>query len=157
RGAGRATGRRGSLRTEAHWERMLASDVVPQELEVHVRHHYAVWHQAAEEVRALDLALGKTAQGMREVVRRLETVAGVGPIVALTAIAVFADVSRFESAKHAASYSGLVPSTFQSGDRDAHGHITKRGSAELRTMLCEAAHHARLSVHPLHPHFARVA
>src|SRR5262249_56185671 len=67
RGAGRATGRRGSLRTEAHWERMLASDVVPQELEVHVRHHYAVWHQAAEEVRALDLALGKTAQGMREV------------------------------------------------------------------------------------------
>ena len=70
---------------------------------------------------------------MRDAVHRLETVPGVGPIVALTAIAVFADVSRFGSAKHAASYSGLVPSTFQSGDRDCHGHITKRGSAELRT------------------------
>jgi hypothetical protein len=89
-------------------------------------------------------------------VKRLETVPGVGPIVALTAIAVFAEVSRFERAKHAASYAGLVPSTFQSGEREAHGHITKRGSAELRAMLCEAAHHARRPTHPLHPHFARV-
>jgi transposase len=72
-------------------------------------------------------------------VKRLETVPGVGPIVALTTIAVFAEVSRFESAKHAASYPGLVPSTFQSGERDAHGHITKRGSAELRAMLCLSA------------------
>jgi transposase len=38
-------------------------------------------------------------------------VPGVGPVVALTAIAVFADVHRFASAKHVASYAGLVPST----------------------------------------------
>ena len=101
------------------------------------------------------LLWGETAKTMRDLVCQLETVPGVGPIVALTAIAVFADVHRFASAKHAASYGGLVPSTFQSGDRDAHGHITTRGSAELRTMLCEAAHHARLANHPLHPHFAR--
>jgi transposase len=156
RGAGRECGPRGSLRTDAHWRRLLASAVVPEDIAHHVQHHYAVWHQAAEQVRALDRTLGEMARGLREVVRRLETVPGVGPVVALTAIAVFADVTRFESAKHAASYSGLVPSTFQSGDRDAHGHITKRGSAELRTMLCEAAHHARRPTHPLHPHFARV-
>ena len=47
---------------------------------------------------------------------------------------------RFASAKHVASYAGLVPSTYQSGATDRHGHITKRGAAELRTMLCEAAH-----------------
>lgn len=156
RGAGREGGRRGSLRTDPHWTRLLASAVVPEELAAHVHHHYAVWRQAAAQVRALDLALGEQARELRAVVRQLETVPGVGPIVALTAIAVFADVARFASAKHAASYSGLVPSTFQSGDRDAHGHITKRGSAELRTMLCEAAHHARRPTHPLHPHFARV-
>jgi transposase len=155
RGAGRDAGQRRSLRTDNLWDRLLHSGVVPRDLEQHVRHHYAVWRQAAEQVRALDLTLGETAKTMRDVVRRLETVPGVGPIVALTAIAVFADVRRFESAKHAASYSGLVPSTFQSGDRDAHGHITKRGSAELRSMFCEAVHHARLTNHPLHPHFAR--
>ena len=54
-----------------------------------------------------------------------------------------AQVSRFPSAKHAASYGGLVPSTFESGERDAHGHITKRGSSELRAMLCEAANSTR--------------
>jgi Transposase IS116/IS110/IS902 family len=42
-----------------------------------------------------------------------------------------------------------VSSTFQSGERDAHSHITTRGSAELRAVLCEAAHHARC--HPLQP------
>jgi transposase len=156
RGAGRDAGRRGSLRTDAHWTRLLASGVVPEDLAEHVQHHYALWREAATQVRSLDLTLGEKARAMRDVVRRLETVPGVGPIVALTAVAVFADIHRFESAKHAASYSGLVPSTFQSGDRDAHGHITKRGSAELRAMLCEAAHHARRPTHPLHPHFSRV-
>jgi transposase len=156
RGIGQPSGPRGNLRTDAHWQRLLAGGVVPEHLEEHVGHHYAVWRQASERVRALDLSLADSARERRDAVKRLETVPGVGPIVALTTIAVFAEVSRFESAKHAASYAGLVPSTFQSGERDAHGHITKRGSAELRAMLCEAAHHARRAAHPLNPHFARV-
>jgi transposase len=65
-------------------------------------------------------------------------------------------VHRFPSAKHAASDAGLVPSTEQSGDRDTHGHMTKRGSGAVRTMLCEAAHHAQRPPHPLHPHCARL-
>ena len=132
------------------------ADIAPEQLKQHVRHHYAVWRQAAERVCALDLNLGDSARERRAAVKRLETVPGVGPIVALTALAVFAEVDRFASAKHAASYAGLVPSSFQSGERDAHGHITKRGSAELRAMLCEAAHHARRGSHPLHPYFAKV-
>jgi transposase len=76
--------------------------------------------------------------------------------VAPTAIAIFADVHRFASAKHVASYAGLVSSTYQSGACDRHGHITKRGAAELRTMLCEAAHHARRLSHPLNPSFTNL-
>ena len=100
--------------------------------------------------------LGQLAQRMRDDARRLETVPGVGPVVALTAIAVFDDPHRFARTKHAASYAGLVPSTYQSGACDRHGHITKRGSAELRAMLCEAAHHARRPSHPLHPYFIKL-
>jgi transposase len=155
-GIGQPSGPHGSLRTDEHWQRLLAGGVVAEHLKEHVFHHYAVWRQAAERVRALDLSLGESARERREAVKRLETVPGVGLIVALMAIAAFAEVSRFENAKHAASYAGLVPSTFQSGERDTHGHITERGSAELRAMLCEAAHHARRSSHPLNPHFARV-
>jgi transposase len=43
---------------------------------------------------------------------------------------------------------------YHSGEREAYGRITKRGSGELRAMLCEAAHHASRPTHPLHPYFA---
>ncbi len=154
RGVGQNSGQRGSLRTDAHWQGLLAGNLVPERIQEHVCHHYAVWRQAAEQARALDLSLGDRARERREAVKRLETVPGVGPIVALTAIAVFAEVSRFASAKHAASYAGLVPSTFQSAERDAHGHITKRGSAELRAMRRRITRDAPPIL--LHPHFARV-
>jgi hypothetical protein len=93
-------------------------------LNQHMYDHYAIWRQAAERVRAFDLRLGACARQRREVVNDSRRC----PVFALTAIAVSAEVNRFPSAKHAASYSGLVPRTFQSGERDAHGHITKRGS-----------------------------
>ena len=80
----------------------------------------------------------------------------MGPIVALTVRAVFSDVKRFPSAKHAASYAGLVASTFDSGERVQHGHITRRGSAELRAMLCEAAHHAGYRNNALSPYFLQL-
>ena len=73
--------------------------------------------------------------------------------VTKTVFAAFSDVRRFPTAKHAASYAGLVASTYDSGERVQHGHITKRGSNELRSMLCEAAHHARRSTNPLQPYF----
>ena len=156
RGAGWLVGTRGSLRSASRWEHLINALAVEPALQAHTRLHYAVWQQAGEQVRALDHLLGDLGRGFRDDVRRLETVPGVGPIVALTAVAVFADVERFGSAKHVASYAGLVPSTYQSGACDRHGHITKRGSAELRTMLCEAAHHARRSSHPLHPYFVKL-
>jgi transposase len=156
RGAGWLVGTRGSLRNAGRWERLINALAVEPELQTPTRFHYAVWQQAGEQVRAVDHLLGDLARAFRDNIRRLETVPGVGPIVALTALAVFAEVERFASAKHVASYAGLVPSPYQSGDRDRHGHITKRGSAELRTMLCEAAHHARRPSHPLPPYFLKL-
>lgn len=156
RGAGWRTGTHASLRTAASWDRLLTALAEMPDLQTHIRFHQAVWQQAGEQVRAVDRLLGELAHTWRAEVRRLETVPGVGPIVALTAIAVFADVHRFANAKQVASYAGLVPSTYQSGTCDRHGHITKRGSAELRTMLCEAAHHARRPSHPLHPYFMKL-
>jgi transposase len=75
----------------------------------------------------------------------------VGDIVALTAIAVFSDATRFPSAKHASSYAGLVPQTYQSGETNRQGHLTRTGSPELRTMLVQAAHTARRQSSPLNP------
>lgn len=46
---------------------------------------------------------------------------------------------RFPSAKQLCSYAGLVPSTYASGNKCYHGHITKQGSRWLRWILIEAA------------------
>jgi hypothetical protein len=126
------------------------------ELRDYVEPHHALWRCARAQRVALETALTAhlAAPVFAPDLRRLQTIPGVGPIVAATVLAVFSDVRRFADAKHAASYAGLVPSTYHSGEREAFGRITKRGSGELRTMLCEAAHHASRSTHPLHPYFA---
>jgi transposase len=113
-----------------------------------------VWRCAHDQVARLEQCLEAQQEPLQRELDRLRTVPGVGPIVALTVLAVFSDVRRFPSAKHAASYAGLVSSTYDSGERVRHGHITRRGSSELRSMLCEAAHHARRPDHPLNPYFS---
>jgi transposase len=125
------------------------------DLRAYLEQHRAVWRCAGEQIQALEALLAAHQRPFVTDVQRLQTIPGVGPIVATTVVAVFADVQRFPDAKHAASYAGLTPSTYQSGARDVHGRITKRGSAELRAMLCEAAHHAARPQHPLHPYFAQ--
>ena len=70
---------------------------------------------------------------------RLQTVPGVGPIVALTYRATLDRVERFPSAGHVSSALGLVPQEDSSGERRQRGHITKVGSREARAMLIQAA------------------
>jgi transposase len=79
-------------------------------------------------------------------VRLLMTLPGVGFATAQTLLAALGDLSRFPTANHAAAYLGLVPATYQSGDKTYHGRITKRGSSHARWMLVEAAQH--LDSHP---------
>jgi transposase len=145
-----------SLRTEAGWATLLAAGAVPDELRAYLGHHRALWRCARAQRDALDQALAAQRPTFAAQAARLETIPGVGPIVAATVLAVFSDVTRFPDAKHAASYAGLVPATYHSGAREAYGRITKRGSGELRAMLCEAAHHASRPAHPLHPYFAKL-
>lgn len=146
---------RSNLRTETGWTTLLRGLEPLGDLRAYLEQHRAVWRCAGEQIRALEQLLVPHQDPFAAELQRLQTIPGVGPIVAATAVAVFADVQRFPDAKHAASYAGLTPSTYQSGPRDVHGRITKRGSAELRAMLCEAAHHAARPQHPLHPYFAQ--
>lgn len=142
-----------SLRTEAAWNRLRAAMAIDPPLQAFVTAHGALWRCAHEQVQALETTLRAQQQPFQRDVDRLQTVPGVGSIVALTVLGVFSDVHRFPTAKHAASYAGLVTSTFDSGERIRHGQITRRGSSELRAMLCEAAHHAGHPGHPLYPYF----
>jgi transposase len=146
-----------SLRTEAAW-RKLIERLSPHDpmLRTYIEGHRALWTSASEQVARLEQVLESQERRFAEQIEWLRSVPGVGRIIALTVVAVFSDVSRFGKAKRAASYAGLVPATHQSGERDAHGRITKKGSGELRAMLCEAAHHASRPNHPLNPYFRKL-
>src|SRR6478736_5286312 len=71
--------------------------------------------------------------------RRLMTVPGVGPIVALTFRATVDQAQRFARSKTVGAHFGLAPRRFQSGERDYDGGVSKCGDAMMRTALYEAA------------------
>lgn len=155
RSAGRSELSR-SLQTEKGWDRLLAAVASDPSLHRFATVHRAVWRCAHDQIAVLEESLREQQRPFQPTLDRLQTVPGVGPIVALTVLAVFSDVRRFPSAKHAASYAGLVASTFDSGERVQHGHITRRGSTELRAMLCEAAHHAGYRNNAFSPYFRQL-
>jgi transposase len=92
-----------------------------------------------KELAELEAAILREA-GSIDVVRRLQTIPGVGPWVALTIYAWVGDVSRFPNARRLTAYAGLVPSVWQSGDSLRQGGITKQGTRALRSMLVQAGH-----------------
>ena len=71
--------------------------------------------------------------------RRLMTVPGVGPVVALAYISVIDDPKRFTNARDVGAYLGLTPKRYQSGEVDLAGRISKCGDGFARTCLYEAA------------------
>jgi transposase len=74
-----------------------------------------------------------------EVCRRLMTVPGVGPVVALTYRATVDVPARFRKSKSVGAVFGLTPSRDQSGERDRPGAISRCGDEMMRTTLYEAA------------------
>ena len=75
-----------------------------------------------------------------EVCRRLMTVPGVGPVVALTYRATVDVPARFRKSKAVGAVFGLTPSKYQSGEIDRTGAISRCGDDMMRAMLYEAAH-----------------
>jgi len=144
-----------TLTTLDAWHKLLRRPAVAWVRETLARHR-DVWRVAREKVLALEGELREALKPFEETVRRLQTTPGVGMITAATYLAVIATPQRFADSGRVVSYIGLVPSTYDTGCVQRHGHITKRGSCELRAMLCEAAHHAARPQHPLNPYWVRV-
>ena len=74
-----------------------------------------------------------------DVCRRLMTVPGVGPVVALTYRATVDVPARFRNSKAVGASFGLTPSRYQSGESDRPGAISRCGDEMMRVMLYEAA------------------
>jgi transposase len=91
-----------------------------------------------EEIGGIDARIAATVQD-DPVVARLQSVPGVGTVVAVTFRATLDRIERFTAAGQVSALVGLVPREDSSGERRQRGHITKAGNAELRSLLIQAA------------------
>jgi transposase len=104
---------------------------------VHEVEHAADRLQAVE--KAIDDAIAAAPAEIQQVVQALQSLRGVGKIVAATVVAEVGSLSRFRSPRQLMSYAGVVSSEYSSGNRIHRGAITKTGNAHLRRVLVEAA------------------
>jgi transposase len=143
-----------SLTTGKGWEKFLGMAEV-HALKSDLERHNRLWLAARHEIGELEKEIEESSERYRPAVELLKTMPGIGPITSTSFIAAIGDPRRFASSGRVASYLGLVPTTYDSGEVERHGHITKSGPPAMRSLLCEAAHNAARVTHPLNPYFVR--
>jgi transposase len=74
--------------------------------------------------------------------RLLMTHPGVGPVTALATEVFLGDPARFADSKALASYVGMIPREYSSGERQRLGGLSKQGNPLLRFLWGEAGAHA---------------
>ena len=95
---------------------------------------------ACEEVEkhARGLIEAQAASGRwKPYVDALRRLKGLDTVGAFLAAAEFGDFSRFKSGRRVSCWVGCVPSDASSGEKEAHGPITKAGNSHLRRTLVE--------------------
>ena len=89
--------------------------------------------------QAITEAVKLASPQVQEVVKGLQALRGIAEISAVTIVAEWGQISRFDTARQLMGYGGAVPSEDSSGKRKRQGSITKTGNAHLRRIVVEAA------------------
>jgi len=72
-------------------------------------------------------------------VRFLRTTPGVGLLTGMEVLVELQDMGRFRSSEEIASYIGLTPSEYSTGEYTRQGRITRSGNWRVRTALIESS------------------
>jgi transposase len=97
------------------------------------------------QLATIDARLEEIARGERwaDQVNVLTRFRGISTLTALGLIAEIGDFARFGHPRELASWLGITPSEYSSGDQQHRGHITRAGNRHARRLLVEAAWHYR--------------
>ncbi len=98
----------------------------------------AIVEQIDHQLAGLDREIAGRAKASAAC-KRLMTVPGVGPLVALTYAAGVNDPARFSDSRTVGAHFGLTPRRFQSGEMDWSSGISRAGDAGVRRALYQAA------------------
>ena len=94
--------------------------------------------QNIKEVTKFIKNLAKSSM-YKERVQLLKSIPGIGDLSAMTILLEIFDISRFRSGEKFASYLGLVPSEYSSGEKTRRGHLSGMGNKTLRGLFIEIA------------------
>jgi transposase len=122
-------------------------------LDAHVRAQVdvivAVIAALEEQVELVEAELRRHARADRRC-QALQTIFGVGPILACHLLAEIGEARRFQRPRQLIRASGLDPSVIESAESKRRGRLAKQGSRHLRWALVEAANHSHRSTSPDH-------
>jgi transposase len=74
-------------------------------------------------------------------IKLIRSVPGIGILIGMELLVELADIERFKTAEEIASYMGLTPSEYSSGQHVHQGRITRCGNTRARTCLVEGSWH----------------
>jgi transposase len=74
-----------------------------------------------------------------EACQALASIPGIGLLTSTAMVAAVADPRTFRSGRHYASFFGLTPREYSSGEHRYLGRISKRGNRYVRTLLTHGA------------------
>jgi len=100
--------------------------------------------QRVMALKTLDERIGRRVEDadVKQQVQALRAFRGIGNLTALCVIAELGDPRRFPSSDQVASYCGLIPSEYSSGEKVRRGGIACSGNGRLRRVVVEASQHA---------------
>jgi len=110
-----------------------------------LRFSFDVMFRELENLRELKEELMKQLKELarsdryKESVKLLMSAPGIGVMTAIRLTLEWGDLRRFGRKEEFASFLGLVPTDYSSGEQERRGHITRQGNRSVRRWLVEAA------------------
>jgi transposase len=113
-----------------------------------VEHHDIALGLLLDELIVLRQLKAKALQELRKLARQeryapaiklLMSIPGMGLLHALSFATEIGDIQRFKNLDQLCSMVGLIPNTNASGEKAGVGRMSKRGKAEVKNLLIEAA------------------
>lgn len=108
--------------------------------------------QLRQEWNTLEVEIGTLSDEIEQLAdrdaacRRLQTIPGIGPVVATAVVAAVGNGAAFRKGREFAAWLGLVPKQYSTGGKPRLLGISKRGNVYLRKMFIHGARAAVLRV-----------
>ena len=100
-----------------------------------------LYEYLTEQIVALNRKVAELCRSdkYRGRVKLLRSVPGIGVLIAMEILVEIQDMARFKRGEELASYMGLTPAEFSTGQYVRQGRITRCGNKRVRTCLVEAS------------------